>query len=181
MQSVAVFLALAAVASAATVYHVPSADSAVIESHRLGGSFAYSTSEAQGLGVVSPVVQNIASPVATTYTSGLPVATSYTSGLPVTSYSVQGLPVSSYNVQGLPVSSLGNVAVVKTGQVQNVQQVQQIHQVVPQVQQVQQYQVAPQVQQVQQYQVVPSTVSGYSTLSNINLGALPVSSYVVAK
>ncbi|CAL8133825.1 unnamed protein product [Orchesella dallaii] len=158
MQSVAVLFAVVAVAHAATVYHVPSADSAVIESHRLGGSFAYSTSEAQGLGVVSPVVQNVVSPVATSY-SGLPVTSYSVQGLPVTSYSVQGLQASSLNVQGLqasslnlqglPVSSLGNVAVVRSGQVQNL--------------------------------VVPSTVSGVSTLGNLNYGVLPVSSYVVSK
>jgi hypothetical protein len=57
-----------AAASANTIFRVPSADSAVISSQRLGGNFAYSTHESPAYGVVSPVVSHVTSPVATTFT-----------------------------------------------------------------------------------------------------------------
>jgi len=74
MQTAAVFVALLAAASASSVaFRVPSADSAVITSQRQGGNFAYSTQEAQAFGVVSPVVSQFATPVATTYSVQQPL------------------------------------------------------------------------------------------------------------
>jgi len=94
MQSVAVFVALLAAVSAHTVVRVPSADSAVISSQRVGGNFAYSTAENAAYGIVSPVVSQVATPVATTWSvpvqqqatqavvsQGVPAATTYTAAV----------------------------------------------------------------------------------------------------
>jgi len=67
MQSVAVFVALVAVASAHVVYRVPSQDSAVINSQRYGGNFAYNVVEGQAYGVQSPIYSQVYSPAAQVY------------------------------------------------------------------------------------------------------------------
>merc|ERR1712183_1173076 len=63
MNSMFVFAAVMACASAANLYAVgpvavraPSHDSAIIQSHRLGGNFAYSTHEAHAYAVQTPVI-----------------------------------------------------------------------------------------------------------------------------
>jgi hypothetical protein len=49
------------------VVRAPSFDSAIIKSERLGGNFAYSTAESHAYAAISPVVQNVISPVGVTY------------------------------------------------------------------------------------------------------------------
>ncbi|PSN46325.1 hypothetical protein C0J52_15203 [Blattella germanica] len=53
----------------ATLVRAPKYDSAIIQSDRLGGNFAYSTAEAHAYAVVSPIVQNVVKPVAVSYTA----------------------------------------------------------------------------------------------------------------
>lgn len=59
----------ALVAGPAALVRAPSFDSAVIQSDRLGGNFAYSTAESHAYAAVSPVVQNVLSPVGVSYTA----------------------------------------------------------------------------------------------------------------
>jgi len=61
------------VAGPAALVRAPSFDSAIIQSDRLGGNFAYSTAESHAYAAVSPVVQNVVSPVGVSYTA-TPVA-----------------------------------------------------------------------------------------------------------
>lgn len=71
---VAVFV-LAVVASASagvvlpatTLLRAPAHDSAVIQSERLGGNFAYSSVEGHAYQAVSPVVEHVQTPVAVSY------------------------------------------------------------------------------------------------------------------
>nr|CAD7433998.1 unnamed protein product [Timema monikensis] len=56
-------------APASVLVRTPSLDSAVIKSDRLGGNFAYSSVEGHSYAAVSPVVQNVVSPVAVSYTA----------------------------------------------------------------------------------------------------------------
>ncbi|XP_034240111.1 pupal cuticle protein G1A-like [Thrips palmi] len=70
---VALFV-LAVVASASaglipatTLLRAPQHDSAVIQSERLGGNFAYSSVEGHAYQAVSPVVQHVQTPVAVSY------------------------------------------------------------------------------------------------------------------
>jgi hypothetical protein len=159
MQSVAVFIALVAAASASTVFRVPSADSAVISSQRVGGNFAYSTQESQAFGVVNPVVSHVTSPVATTYSvqqpasvwtgvsTGTPAATTYTTGAvqQTVGYPLTQQVAAAYG--SYPYGfSYGNIVAPTTyaaiqsnvvgvdaqTEVNKVQQVQQIQQVQPQ-------------------------------------------------
>ncbi|XP_059491208.1 cuticle protein 16.5-like [Neocloeon triangulifer] len=76
MQFLVVFAAVAAVASAgtivapySTVVRAPAFDSAVIKSDRIGGNFAYSTAENHAYAVNTPIVQNVATPVAVSYSA----------------------------------------------------------------------------------------------------------------
>ena len=79
MQSITVFgvLAFLAVANcnvlipATTLIRSPKHDSAIITSERVGGSFAYSTLEGHAYQAITPVVQNVISPVSVRYS--LPV------------------------------------------------------------------------------------------------------------
>ncbi|XP_069673482.1 uncharacterized protein [Periplaneta americana] len=52
-----------------TLVRAPSFDSAIIQSDRLGGNFAYSTAEGHAYAAVSPVVQHVLKPVAVSYTA----------------------------------------------------------------------------------------------------------------
>nr|CAD7450619.1 unnamed protein product [Timema bartmani] len=56
-------------APASVLVRTPSLDSAVIKSDRLGGNFAYSSVEGHSYAAISPVVQNVVSPVAVSYTA----------------------------------------------------------------------------------------------------------------
>lgn len=75
MQSVSIigFLALLAVAQcsvllpATTLYRAPEHDSAIIQSERVGGAFSYSTLEGHAYKAITPVVQNVLSPVSVRY------------------------------------------------------------------------------------------------------------------
>ena len=53
----------------AALVRAPKYDSAIIESDRLGGNFAYSTAESHAYAVVSPVIENVVKPVAVSYTA----------------------------------------------------------------------------------------------------------------
>jgi hypothetical protein len=61
------------IAGPAAVVRAPSFDSAIIKSERLGGNFAYSTAESHAYAAISPVVQNVISPVGVTYAAS-PIA-----------------------------------------------------------------------------------------------------------
>ncbi|XP_063860451.1 uncharacterized protein LOC135100869 [Scylla paramamosain] len=78
MNSLVVVLALAACASAAIIpapiaFRTPSHDSAIIQSHRLGGNFAYSTHEAHAYGVQTPIIGTRTVPVGVSYVPGTPI------------------------------------------------------------------------------------------------------------
>merc|ERR1712080_333214 len=64
-----IFAAVSAsyIAPASHIARVPSHDSAVIQSHRLGGNFAYRTDEAHAYASVHPVITPVQVPVAETY------------------------------------------------------------------------------------------------------------------
>lgn len=71
-------LALAVCASAQLIpapiaFRTPSHDSAIIQSHRLGGNFAYSTHEAHAYGVQTPIISQRVVPVGVSYVPGTPI------------------------------------------------------------------------------------------------------------
>lgn len=71
-------LAFAACASAGVipapiVVRAPSHDSAIIQSHRLGGNFAYSTHEAHAYGVQTPIIGTRTVPIGVSYVPGTPI------------------------------------------------------------------------------------------------------------
>nr|XP_045609856.1 uncharacterized protein LOC123765352 [Procambarus clarkii] len=84
MKSLVILCVMAACASAqvvvpgAVAYRAPSYDSAIIQSHRLGGNFAYSTNEAHAYAVQTPVIGQHIVPVGVTYTQGTPIVKSST-------------------------------------------------------------------------------------------------------
>ena len=80
------------VAPATTLLRAPSHDSAVIQSHRFGGNFAYRTDEAHAYAAVSPVVSTVRKPVGVSYTHGAPIVKSTTVEHPVT-YAAAAAPV----------------------------------------------------------------------------------------
>merc|ERR1712183_3563 len=79
MQSMMILSALVACTAASLVYpgpvavRAPSHDSAIIQSHRLGGNFAYSTHEAHAYAVQTPVIGTRTIPVGVSYHHGAPV------------------------------------------------------------------------------------------------------------
>jgi len=82
MNSIAIILSLAAVSSASVIPHAfpgsvavraPSHDSAIIQSHRLGGNFAYRTDEAHAYAVQTPVLGQRTIPVGVSYHQGTPI------------------------------------------------------------------------------------------------------------
>merc|ERR1712212_1327968 len=82
MNSIAIILCLAAVASASVIplavpasvaVRAPSHDSAIIQSHRLGGNFAYRTDEAHAYAVQTPVLGQRTVPVGVSYHQGTPI------------------------------------------------------------------------------------------------------------
>jgi len=82
MNSIAIILSLAAVASASVVPYAfpgsvavraPAHDSAIIQSHRLGGNFAYRTDEAHAYAVQTPVLGQRTIPVGVSYHQGTPI------------------------------------------------------------------------------------------------------------
>jgi hypothetical protein len=186
----AVFVVMLAAASASSVaFRVPSADSAVISSQRVGGNFAYSTQENAAWGIVNqPQVWNVATvqqpSVATTYNVAnvaavqqqQPQSWTYTvqpqqqqqQQVEVKNVELKNVPVATSYVAASAVPTLNawNVAPV-TYAVNNVavQQPQQ-QQIVQTVQQPQQ-QIVQTVQQPQQQIVQTETVQkpvqfGYS-------------------
>merc|ERR1712212_338004 len=82
MNSIAILVSLAAVASASVIplavpasvaVRAPSHDSAIIQSHRLGGNFAYRTDEAHAYAVQTPVLGQRTIPIGTSYHQGTPI------------------------------------------------------------------------------------------------------------
>ncbi|CAB3372473.1 Hypothetical predicted protein [Cloeon dipterum] len=76
MKFLVALAALVAVASAgvigtplSTISRAPAFDSAVIQSDRIGGNFAYSTAENHAYAVSTPVIQNVQTPVAVSYSA----------------------------------------------------------------------------------------------------------------
>ena len=76
MQSVSIigFLAFLAVVQcsvsllpATTLYRAPEHDSAIIQSERVGGAFSYSTLEGHAYKAITPVVQDVLSPISVRY------------------------------------------------------------------------------------------------------------------
>ena len=65
------------VVPATTLVRAPSHDSAIIRSDRLGGNFAYSVQEGHAYAAVSPVVQQVATPVAVSYETPAVYPTGY--------------------------------------------------------------------------------------------------------
>ncbi|KAF0301296.1 hypothetical protein FJT64_026304 [Amphibalanus amphitrite] len=72
------------VVPATTVLRAPAHDSAVIQSHRFGGNFAYRTDEAHAYAAVSPVVSTVRKAVGVSYSHGAPIVKSTTVEHPVT-------------------------------------------------------------------------------------------------
>ncbi|XP_063592279.1 pupal cuticle protein G1A-like [Penaeus indicus] len=79
MNSMLILSALVACAAASLVVpgpvavRAPSHDSAIIQSHRLGGNFAYSTHEAHAYAVQTPVIGQRTVPVGVSYHHGAPI------------------------------------------------------------------------------------------------------------
>ncbi|GLH03218.1 uncharacterized protein GBIM_09162 [Gryllus bimaculatus] len=104
MKVIAAVLCLAAavsagvVAPATTLVRTPSLDSAVIQSDRVGGNFAYSTVEGHAYAAVSPVVQNVVQPVGVSYTAHqVPVGVAYSA--PAVAYAAPAAvaaPIAAY-------------------------------------------------------------------------------------
>merc|ERR1712002_949890 len=82
MNPVGLLVSLAAVASASVIplavpasvaVRAPSHDSAIIQSHRLGGNFAYRTDEAHAYAVQTPVLGQRTVPIGVSYHQGTPI------------------------------------------------------------------------------------------------------------
>merc|ERR1712002_856494 len=82
MNPIILLVSLAAVASASVVplsvpasvaVRAPSHDSAIIQSHRLGGNFAYRTDEAHAYAVQTPVLGQRTVPIGVSYHQGTPI------------------------------------------------------------------------------------------------------------
>merc|ERR1712055_950433 len=82
MNPIGIILSLAAVSSASVIpfavpasvaVRAPSHDSAIIQSHRLGGNFAYRTDEAHAYAVQTPVLGQRTIPVGVSYHQGTPI------------------------------------------------------------------------------------------------------------
>merc|ERR1711942_54701 len=74
-----VSVAVGGVIVAPHVVRVPSQDSAIIQSHRLGGNFAYSVAEAHAFGVQTPIVEQRVVPTGVTFHQGIPQIQTHTS------------------------------------------------------------------------------------------------------
>ncbi|XP_042861442.1 uncharacterized protein LOC122246754 [Penaeus japonicus] len=61
------------VVGAPVIVRAPSHDSAIIQSHRLGGNFAYSTHEAHAYAVQNPIIGHRQVPVGVSYEPGHPI------------------------------------------------------------------------------------------------------------
>ncbi|KAK3891205.1 hypothetical protein Pcinc_004888 [Petrolisthes cinctipes] len=79
MKSVMLVLAVATCATCQFVIpgpirvRAPSHDSAIIQSHRLGGNFAYSTHEAHAYAVQTPIIGQRTVPIGVSYVPGTPL------------------------------------------------------------------------------------------------------------
>ncbi|XP_042862041.1 uncharacterized protein LOC122247101 [Penaeus japonicus] len=96
MKAMLILSAMAACAAASLVVpgpvavRAPSHDSAIIQSHRLGGNFAYSTHEAHAYAVQTPVIGQRTVPVGVSYHHGTPVVKTSTD------YITQKIPQVAY-------------------------------------------------------------------------------------
>ncbi|CAG7815684.1 unnamed protein product, partial [Allacma fusca] len=66
-------IAPAAIAPATIISRAPAFDSAVIKSDRLGGNFAYSVAESHAYAAHTPIIQQVATPVAVSYSAQAPI------------------------------------------------------------------------------------------------------------
>ncbi|XP_069939573.1 uncharacterized protein [Cherax quadricarinatus] len=96
MKSLVILCALAACGAAQLLapgpvaVRVPSYDSAIIQSHRLGGNFAYSTNEAHAYALQTPVLGYRSVPVGVSYEPGTPIVKT------ATQYITQQIPQYAY-------------------------------------------------------------------------------------
>nr|XP_053628617.1 proline-rich protein 27-like [Cherax quadricarinatus] len=96
MKSLVILCALAAcgasqlLAPGPVAVRAPSYDSAIIQSHRLGGNFAYSTNEAHAYAVQTPVIGLRSVPVGVSYEPGTPIVKT------ATQYIIQQIPQYAY-------------------------------------------------------------------------------------
>ncbi|KAJ9594902.1 hypothetical protein L9F63_013801 [Diploptera punctata] len=84
----------------ATLVRAPKYDSAIIQSDRLGGNFAYSTAQSHAYAIISPIIEHVVKPVAVTYTAHQVVPPVVVS--PVLSTTVIHTPPIDYSVASLP-------------------------------------------------------------------------------
>jgi len=66
------------IAPATTLLRAPAHDSAIIQSHRFGGNFAYRTDEAHAYAAINPVISTVRRPVGVSYHQGAPIVKSTT-------------------------------------------------------------------------------------------------------
>merc|ERR1712002_1063637 len=125
MNSMIVFAAVLACASASLVVpgpvavRAPSHDSAIIQSHRLGGNFAYSTHEAHAYAVQTPIIGQRTIPVGVSHYQGTPIvrhSTDFvTAHIPQQGVvAVQGQPITTY-AAGYPYPYTFGSAIVPHG------------------------------------------------------------------
>merc|ERR1711931_594754 len=115
---------LAACASAALVvpgpvaYRTPSHDSAIIQSHRLGGNFAYSAHEAHAYGVQTPIVEQRVVPQGVSFHQGVPQVRTHTTvhkqvipqfGIVNTQHTVPAVSLQHVVPQGVALRSAGSL------------------------------------------------------------------------
>ena len=67
----------AAIIPATTLIRAPNHDSAIIHSDRLGGNFAYFVQEGHAYVAISPVIQNVVTPIGVTYPAPVLVTVPY--------------------------------------------------------------------------------------------------------
>ena len=116
--------ALVACATASLVYpgpvavRAPSHDSAIIQSHRLGGNFAYSTHEAHAYAVQTPVIGHRTIPVGVSYHHGAPIVKTsqdvITHQIPQHTYTAPQLVAHKYSVPTQQVVPVVHQAAVQT-------------------------------------------------------------------
>ena len=105
---------------AATIARVPSHDSAIIQHHRLGGNFAYSTHEAHAYAVQTPIIGQRTVPVGVSHFQGTPIvrhSTDFvTAHVPQQAVvAVQGQPITTY-AAGYPYPyTFGNAVIPSAG------------------------------------------------------------------
>merc|ERR1711872_710601 len=128
MNPIGLLVSLAAVASAGVVplavpasvaVRAPAHDSAIIQSHRLGGNFAYRTDEAHAYAVQTPIIGQRTVPVGVSHYQGTPIvrhSTDFvTAHVPQQAVvAVQGQPITQY-AAGYPYPYTFGSAIIPSG------------------------------------------------------------------